>query len=126
MIQCYVCCRGHFHRRQQWFVRFIHSLLSPLPPPGSDQGAVRQWLLGAGIPPLQRFVRQHGIDPGNWEYIEPVPVNNYVDGLIRIYPFEDREELLYGPIQDILGEMVVDLIEWQGHMRPEYWEHPSD
>jgi hypothetical protein len=98
---------------------------NPLPPPGSDQGAVRQWLLGAGIPPLQRFVRQHGIDPGNWEDIEPDPVNNYVDGLIRIYPFEDREELLYGPIQDRLGEMVVDLIEWQGHMRPEYWEHPS-
>lgn len=96
------------------------------PPPGNDQGAVRQWLLGPGIPPLQRFVRQHGIDPGNWEDTEPVPVNNYVDGLIRIYPFEDREELLYGPIQDILGEMVVDLIEWQGHMRPEYWEHPSD
>ncbi|KAI7976943.1 hypothetical protein EIK77_002064 [Talaromyces pinophilus] len=101
------------------------STASP-PPPGSDQGTVRQWLLGAGVPPLQRFVRQHGIDPGNWEDIEPIPVNNYVDGLIRIYPFEDREELLYGPIQDVLGEMVVDLIEWQGHMRPEYWEHPSD
>ena len=63
--------------------------------------------------------------PGKLGRHEPVPVNNYVDGLIRIYPFEDREELLYGPIQDRLGEMVVDLIEWQGHMRPEYWEHPS-
>lgn len=96
------------------------------PPPREDQGAVREWLLGAGVAPLRQFIHQHGIDPGNWDDIEPVPVNNYVDGLIRIYPFEQREELLYGPIQDALGEMVVDLIEWQGQMRPEYWEHPRE
>jgi Transcriptional repressor TCF25 len=82
------------------------------PPSSDDQGALRQWLFGPGVLHLRRFLLQYGVDRGNWgDDVEDEPLRNYVEGLMRIDPWEDREELLYGPIQDLVGEMVVDLLE---------------
>lgn len=89
-----------------------------LPPNGDDQGALIQWLLGPGIPPLQRFLRQHGIDRGNWGDVQYQPLMYYVDGLMRLDSLL-REDLLYGPIQDILGDLVVDLIDSECQTYPD-------
>ncbi|OKL58814.1 hypothetical protein UA08_05631 [Talaromyces atroroseus] len=94
---------------------------SSTPPSSDNQEALRQWLLGAGVLHLRSFLFHHGVDRGNWgEGVDDESLRNYIEGLMRIDPWEDREDLLYGPIQDLVGEMVVDLLESECQMHPDY------
>jgi hypothetical protein len=82
------------------------------PPSGDDQDELRMWLLGPGMPPLQNFLRQYGVDRGNWTGMdEDDPIMSYVEGLMDVNPPSDRQELLPGPIRSFIGDMAVALLQ---------------
>ncbi|KAH8697154.1 Nulp1-pending protein [Talaromyces proteolyticus] len=86
--------------------------VSPYPPSGENQEELRAWLLDTGIPPLQTFLRQYGVDRGNWSgVVEDDPLTSYVEGLLAINPPSDRQELLHGPIRSFLGDMAIELLQ---------------
>jgi hypothetical protein len=91
------------------------------PPSDDDQERLKQWLLGPGMRQLQDFLRQHGVDRGNWGgVIEYDPLVSYVDGLRAFEPFSAMQELLHGPIRHMLGDLAVDLLEYECEMHPDY------
>jgi hypothetical protein len=82
------------------------------PPSGDNQEELRMWLLGPGMPPLQSFLRQYGVDRGNWSGMdEDDPIMSYVEGLMDVNPPSDRQELLQGPIRSFIGDMAVALLQ---------------
>lgn len=83
-----------------------------LPPPGpEEQAALEHWLLGDGLLSLQAFIRQYGVDRGNWDLdVDYSPLHEYVDALFEIQPDTAQNRLLEGAIQDAVGPMVVELL----------------
>ncbi|KAB8257183.1 transcriptional repressor TCF25-domain-containing protein [Aspergillus pseudonomiae] len=82
------------------------------PHPSADQQPqLEQWLLADGLHSLEAFLRQYGVDRGNWgEVVDYSPLTEYVDALDALQP-ETRQRLLHGPIRDSTGEMAIDLLE---------------
>ncbi|GAA5230729.1 hypothetical protein GCM10025794_28670 [Massilia kyonggiensis] len=39
------------------------------------------------------------------------PLTEYLDGLDAVQPDEARQELLHGRIREVMGDMVVDMLE---------------
>ncbi|KAE8375090.1 transcriptional repressor TCF25-domain-containing protein [Aspergillus bertholletiae] len=80
------------------------------PHPSADQQPqLEQWLLADGLHSLEVFLRQYGVDRGNWgEVVDFSPMTEYVDALEVLRP-DTRQRLLRGPIRDSLGEMAIDL-----------------
>ncbi|KAL4781893.1 transcriptional repressor TCF25-domain-containing protein [Aspergillus varians] len=83
-----------------------------LPAPGPEgQVVLEQWLLGDGLRGLEAFIRQYGVDRGNWDLeIDNSPLYDYADSLNEIEPRSTRQALLDGAIREALGPMVVDLL----------------
>ncbi|KAJ0420618.1 transcriptional repressor TCF25-domain-containing protein [Aspergillus carlsbadensis] len=84
-----------------------------LPASGPEEQVVlEQWLLGDGLHSLDAFIRQYGVDRGNWDLeIDYSPLHEYADALNAIEPSSARQRLLGGPIREALGSMVVDLLQ---------------
>ncbi|KAL2795893.1 transcriptional repressor TCF25-domain-containing protein [Aspergillus keveii] len=84
-----------------------------LPASGPEEQVVlEQWLLGDGLHSLDAFIRQYGVDRGNWDLeIDYSPLHEYADALNAIEPSSTRQRLLDGPIREALGSMVVDLLQ---------------
>ncbi|KAL4975706.1 transcriptional repressor TCF25-domain-containing protein [Aspergillus desertorum] len=84
-----------------------------LPASGPEgQSVLEQWLLGDGLQTLEAFIRQHGVDRGNWdEEIDYAPLREYVDTLFEIVPDSVRQRLLDGAIREAAGPMVTSLLQ---------------
>ncbi|KAL2857790.1 transcriptional repressor TCF25-domain-containing protein [Aspergillus pseudoustus] len=84
-----------------------------LPASGPEEQVVlEQWLLGDGLHSLDAFIRQYGVDRGNWDLeIDYSPLHEYADALNVIEPSSARQRLLDGSIREALGPMVVDLLQ---------------
>lgn len=82
------------------------------PHPSADQQSLlEQWLLADGMHSLEAFLRQYGVDRGNWgEVVDYSPITEYVDALNALQA-DTRQSLLHGSIRDSMGEMVIDLLE---------------
>ncbi|KJK63649.1 Transcriptional repressor TCF25 [Aspergillus parasiticus SU-1] len=82
------------------------------PHPSADQQPqLEQWLLADGLHSLEAFLRQYGVDRGNWgEVVDYSPLTEYVDALNALQP-DTRQRLLHGPIRDSIGEIAIDLLE---------------
>ncbi|KAJ9201885.1 hypothetical protein DTO164E3_3323 [Paecilomyces variotii] len=81
-------------------------------PSSENQPLLRQWLLGPGLENLQGFLRQHGVDRGNWgDAIGFSPLINYVEALSAIEPESARDGLLHGPVREAVGDIVVEMLE---------------
>ncbi|BCR83742.1 transcriptional repressor TCF25 family protein [Aspergillus chevalieri] len=81
-------------------------------PSAEDQPVLQQWLLGDGMRALEAYLREHGVDPGNWdEFIDYTPLMDYVDALDGVQPDSARQQLLYGPIRESLGDIAVTMLE---------------
>lgn len=94
--------------------------LRAAPPGPENQPLLRQWLLGQGMEALQAFLREHGVDRGNWsEVFDDAPLAEYLDALDGVQPDSTRDELLHGPIRDALGDIVVTMLEEELEMLPE-------
>ncbi|KAE8148168.1 transcriptional repressor TCF25-domain-containing protein [Aspergillus avenaceus] len=83
-----------------------------LPHPSADQQPLlKQWLVADGMHALQAFLRQYGVDRGNWgEVVDYSPLTEYVDALDALQP-DTRQELLHGAIRDTVGDMVISMLE---------------
>lgn len=82
------------------------------PPSGDDQAMLEQWLLGQGLRSLHEFLRQYGIDRGNWgEAVGFTPLEAYVDALSAIRSESTRQRLLNGPIRETLGDIAVEILQ---------------
>jgi hypothetical protein len=84
-----------------------------LPASGPEEQVVlEQWLLGDGLHSLDAFIRQYGVDRGNWDLeIDYSLVHEYAVALNAFEPSSTRQCLLDGPIREALGSMVVDLLQ---------------
>lgn len=81
-------------------------------PTVDQQPLLEQWLLGDGLQTLEAFLRQYGIDRGNWgDVVDYSPLTEYVEALGAVAPDLARQELLHGPIRERMGDMAVDLLE---------------
>ncbi|KAL2864631.1 transcriptional repressor TCF25 family protein [Aspergillus lucknowensis] len=83
-----------------------------LPPSGPEEQVVLEhWLLGDGLHSLEVFIRQYGVDRGNWDLeVDYSPLHEYADALNAIEPSSARQSLLDGAIRDALGPMAADLL----------------
>ncbi|KAL3472762.1 transcriptional repressor TCF25-domain-containing protein [Aspergillus californicus] len=94
-------------------------------PPSSgpeEQVALEHWILGDGLHSLGEFIRQYGVDRGNWDLeVDYSPLHEYADALNAIDPVA-RQGLLDGAIRDSLGPMVVDLL----HEELEFLQQDDD
>ncbi|KAL2828726.1 transcriptional repressor TCF25-domain-containing protein [Aspergillus cavernicola] len=82
-----------------------------LPPAGPEEQVVLEnWILGAGLHSLGAFIRQYGVDRGNWDLeVDYSPLHEYADALNTVEPTA-RQSLLDGAIRDAVGPIVVDLL----------------
>lgn len=81
-------------------------------PSAENQPLLQQWLLGVGRESLEAFLREHGVDRGNWsEVFDYAPLLDYVDALDGVQPHSARQQLLHGPIRQALGDIVVTMLE---------------
>ncbi|THC91210.1 hypothetical protein EYZ11_009336 [Aspergillus tanneri] len=86
-------------------------LARPQHPTAEQQPLLEQWLLGDGLFTLEAFLRQYGVDRGNWgDVVDYSPLTEYVDALDAVLP-DARQRLLHGSIREAMGEMVVDMLE---------------
>lgn len=86
-----------------------HSRMRPLQ---GDQQVLEQWVLQDGLESLQMFLHQYGVDRGNWgEVVDYAPLTDYLEALQEIQPESSRQRLLHGPIQEIIGEFAVTMLE---------------
>ncbi|KAJ5973854.1 hypothetical protein N7481_011064 [Penicillium waksmanii] len=77
-----------------------------------DQQVLEQWLLQDGLESVQMFLHQYGVDRGNWgDVLDYAPLTDYLEALQEIQPESSRQRLLHGPIQDIIGEFAVSMLE---------------
>ncbi|KAJ5085525.1 hypothetical protein N7532_010296 [Penicillium argentinense] len=83
-----------------------------LPPLQGDQQVLEQWLLQDGLESLQMFLHQYGVDRGNWgDVVDYAPLTDYLEALQEIQPESPRQQLLHGPVQEIIGEFAVSMLE---------------
>lgn len=88
-----------------------HRTRFPHPSP-DNQPLLQQWLLGEGLQTLEAFIREHGVDRGNWsEVFDYAPLLDYVDALDGVQPDSTRDQLLHGPIREAMGDIVVTVLE---------------
>ncbi|KAE8350985.1 transcriptional repressor TCF25-domain-containing protein [Aspergillus coremiiformis] len=82
------------------------------PHPSADQQPLlEQWVLVDGMHSLEAFLRQYGVDRGNWgEVVDYSPLTEFVDALNALQP-DTRQRLLHGSIRDSMGDMVMNLLE---------------
>ncbi|KAJ5195053.1 uncharacterized protein N7498_008491 [Penicillium cinerascens] len=77
-----------------------------------DQQVLEQWLLQDGLESLQMFLHQHGVDRGNWgDVVDYAPLTDFLEALDEIQPDDSRQRLMHGPIQDVIGEFAVSMLE---------------
>ncbi|KAL5337032.1 transcriptional repressor TCF25-domain-containing protein [Aspergillus crustosus] len=83
-----------------------------LPASGPEEQVVLElWLLGDGLHSLEAFIRQYGVDRGNWDLeVDYSPLHEYADALNAIQPLSAREGLLNGAVQEALGPLIVNLL----------------
>ncbi|KAJ6113633.1 hypothetical protein N7523_006950 [Penicillium sp. IBT 18751x] len=85
-----------------------------------DQQVLEQLLLGDALDSLQMFLHQHGVDRGNWgDVLDYAPLTDFLETLGAIEPEEHRQELLHGPIQGVIGEIAVTMLEDELEMMEE-------
>jgi hypothetical protein len=85
-----------------------------------DQQVLEQWLLQDGLESLQMFLHQHGVDRGNWgDVVDYAPLTDFLEALQEIQPDENRQRLMHGPIQDVIGEFAVSMLEDELEMMEE-------
>lgn len=61
---------------------------------------------------LEAFLREHGVDRGNWsEVLDYAPLLDYVDALDGVQPDSTRDQLLHGSIREAMGDIVVTMLE---------------
>ncbi|KAI9934160.1 hypothetical protein ASPWEDRAFT_38308 [Aspergillus wentii DTO 134E9] len=81
-------------------------------PSAEQQALLEQWLLGQGMQSLEDFLRQYGVDRGNWgDVTDYTPLSDYLDALDNVHPESARQRLLDGPIREAMGDIVVDMLE---------------
>lgn len=81
-------------------------------PSANNQPLLQQWLLGEGMQALEAFLREHGVDRGNWsEVLDYAPLLDYVDALDGVQPHSTRDQLLHGSIREAMGDIVVTMLE---------------
>ncbi|KAF9892718.1 hypothetical protein FE257_001120 [Aspergillus nanangensis] len=94
-------------------------------PRGTQQTQIEQWLLEDGLHGLEEFLRQYGIDRGNWgEVMDYSPLIEYVEALRELQE-STRQRLLQGALREAMGEMVVDMLEDELQLL-EYEEEEED
>lgn len=77
-----------------------------------DQEVLEQWLLMDGLESLQMFLHQYGVDRGNWgEVVDYAPLTDFLEALSEIQPDTSQQRLLHGPIQEVIGEFAVTMLE---------------
>lgn len=77
-----------------------------------DQQVLEQWLLQDGLESLQMFLAQHGVDRGNWgDVVDYAPLTDYLEALQEIQPETSQQRLLHGPVQEVIGEIAVSMLE---------------
>lgn len=77
-----------------------------------DRQVLEQWLLQDGLESLQMFLAQYGVDRGNWgEVVDYAPLTDYLEALSEIQPESSQQRLLHGPIQEVIGEFAVTMLE---------------
>ncbi|CAL5867647.1 uncharacterized protein PFLUO_LOCUS1866 [Penicillium psychrofluorescens] len=77
-----------------------------------DEQALEPWLLQDGLESLQMFLHQYGVDRGNWgDVVDFSPLSEYLEGLLNIQPEASRQQLLHGPIKEVIGEFAVNMLE---------------
>ncbi|KAJ5257200.1 hypothetical protein N7478_013304 [Penicillium angulare] len=92
-----------------------------------DQQVLEQWILQDGLESLQMFLTQHGVDRGNWgDVVDYAPLTDYLEALTEIQPDTSRQGLLHGPIQEIIGDFAVTMLEDELEMMQEEISNPSD
>jgi hypothetical protein len=85
-----------------------------------DQQVLEQLLLGDSLDSLQMFLHQHGVDRGNWgDVLDYAPLTDFLETLGAIEPEEHRQQLLHGPIQGVIGEFAVTMLEDELEMMDE-------
>ncbi|PLB46921.1 Nulp1-pending protein [Aspergillus steynii IBT 23096] len=71
---------------------------------------LEHWILGDGMIILESFLRQHGVDRGNWgDVVDYSPLNEYVDALDALEP--DMRQRMFECIRVALGELVLDMLQ---------------
>ncbi|KAJ5157460.1 uncharacterized protein N7482_008560 [Penicillium canariense] len=77
-----------------------------------DQQVLEQWLLQDGLESLQMFLHEYGVDRGNWgDVVDYAPLTDYLEALQEIQPETSRQRLLHGPIQEVIGEFAVTMLQ---------------
>ncbi|KAJ5678704.1 hypothetical protein N7462_006948 [Penicillium macrosclerotiorum] len=85
-----------------------------------DQQVLEQWLLSDGLESLQLFLHEYGVDRGNWgDVVDYAPLTDYLEALQEIQPETSRQRLLRGPIQEIIGDFAVSMLEDELEMMQE-------
>lgn len=92
-----------------------------------DGQVLEQWLLQDGLESLQMFLTEHGVDRGNWgDVVDYAPLTDYLEALSEIQPEAARQRLLHGPVQEIIGDFAVTMLEDELEMMQEEISNPSD
>ncbi|KAK1141204.1 hypothetical protein N8T08_009243 [Aspergillus melleus] len=79
-------------------------------PPADDVPRLESWIFGTGMFVLEEFLRQYGVDRGNWgDVVDYSPLTEYVDAL-AVLPPDSRPRMFEG-IQVALGDLVLDMLQ---------------
>jgi hypothetical protein len=66
------------------------------------------------------FLHEYGVDRGNWgDVVDYGPLTDYLEALEEIQPEASRQRLLHGPIQEVIGEFAVTMLEDELEMMEE-------
>lgn len=92
-----------------------------------DQQVLEQWLLEDGLESLQMFLHEYGVDRGNWgDVVDYGPLTDYLEALQEFLPETSRQQLLHGPVQEIIGEFAVTMLEDELEMMEDEVAESSD
>ena len=92
-----------------------------------DQQVLEQWLLQDGLESLQMFLHEYGVDRGNWgDVVDYGPLTDYLEALQEFLPETSRQRLLHGPVQEIIGEFAVTMLEDELEMMEDEVAESSD
>lgn len=80
-------------------------------PSVDDQRALEQWVLQDGLESLQMFLHEYGVDRGNWgDVVDHAPLTDYLEALEAIQPESTRQQLLHGPVQEVIGDIALSML----------------